>query len=392
MKFLHTSDWHIGRTLNGFDLIEEQKYAVNQILALAQDEQVDGIIIAGDLYDRAIPSTTAVTTFNQMLKKINIESKIPIYMIAGNHDGARRLNFGREWLGFNDIYLNTLLDEAFQPIETDEVQLFLLPFFDPADARIYFSNLGMNDERVKAIKTISDAMVLVLEELKKQFDPTKQQILVTHFAISAHQELPVELTSETASRVGGLATMSSQLFEGFDYVALGHIHTNLASPSEKVQYSGSPVKFNTKEANSNKGVYIIELEDGHVSSKFLSLKQQRDLVVLKETWDVLINPDFYNALPLHTAWFAITIKKFERLVHRGENLRAQLQKIYGTIVELDFEDLAREKQMKSMANIENLSEELIIERFYERVTGKHMSTGQEAIVEETLIQLKGEKN
>jgi exonuclease SbcD len=138
MKLLHTADWHIGRTLNGYSLLDEQKYAFKQILQIAKDEKVDGIVIAGDIYDRAVPSPEAVTALNEMFKEINLENHLPIYAISGNHDSATRLNYGREWMQNTSFYLNTFLKEAFTPIETDDAQIFMLPFFDPLDARVYY--------------------------------------------------------------------------------------------------------------------------------------------------------------------------------------------------------------------------------------------------------------
>jgi exonuclease SbcD len=146
MKLLHTADWHIGRTLNGYSLLDEQEHAFSEILKIAKEEQVDGIVIAGDIYDRAVPSTDAVTALNKMLVTLNIQNKIPIYAISGNHDGAKRLNYGREWMEFSNFHLNTLLKEAFVPIETPEVQIFLLPFFDPMDARVYYQSQGMDED------------------------------------------------------------------------------------------------------------------------------------------------------------------------------------------------------------------------------------------------------
>lgn len=122
MKLLHTADWHIGRTLNGYSLLNEQKAAFQQILNIALEEHVDGIVIAGDIYDRAIPNVDAVTTLNEMFKEINIEHHLPIYAISGNHDGAKRLNYGRDWMEYNNFHLNTLVSEAFNPIETTELK------------------------------------------------------------------------------------------------------------------------------------------------------------------------------------------------------------------------------------------------------------------------------
>ncbi|RZI48195.1 exonuclease SbcCD subunit D [Lactococcus kimchii] len=392
MKLLHTADWHIGRTLNGYDLLDEQKHAFEQIVSIAKKEKVDGIIIAGDLYDRAVPSTAAVTAFNEMLKRLNILEKFPLYMISGNHDGAKRLNYGRDWLSYNKLYLNTLLEEAFEAIETPEAQLFLLPFFDPIDARIYFSQKGQPEEEVQKIKTISDAMALVIEKMISQFTPNKKHILITHFAVTKGKEDELELTSETLSKVGGLASISATQFAAFDHVALGHIHTALASPSTKVQYSGSPVKFNTKEAKNQKGVYLLEISsDAPIHSRFIPLTPKTDLIVLQESWETLMDKEFYSNYPCHKAWFAITIKDFERVAHAGENLRAQLQTIYGTIIELDYQDKQQAAKRKARQNIETMSNEKIISSFYERVTGAKISPFQTKIIENTLIKLEGEQ-
>lgn len=390
MKFLHTSDWHIGRTINGFSLLEEQKYAFKQILSLAKEYEVDGIIIAGDLYDRAVPSADSVITFNQMLREMNIIEEFPIYAISGNHDGAKRLNYAKEWLDFNELHLRTSLQEAFIPIETEQVQLFLLPFFDPMDARIYFSNLGLDEEKAKEIKTIDEAMTLVISEMQTHFDKTKKQILITHFAVSPHKE-EINLTSETSSKVGGLATLNVTQFEAFDYVALGHIHTRFASPSEKVQYSGSPIKFNTKEAKTQKGVFIVETQQNSVSSEFIPLKIQTDLVVIEEEWDTLINREFYENQPINQAWFAITIKNFDRAKLAGQNLRAQLQKVYGTIVELDYKFKNISSVKSKTQNIESLDSIGILSNFYEVTTGETLSGLQQEIIENTFKQIEREK-
>lgn len=390
VKFLHTSDWHIGRTLNGWSLLEEQKHAFKIMLAAAKQEKVDGIIIAGDLYDRTVPSAAAVTTFNEMLREMNIQENFPIYAISGNHDGARRLNYGREWMEFNHLHLNTLLEEAFVPIETAEIQMFLLPYFDPADARVYFLQAGMPEEEVKEIKTLSQALELVLEKMREAFHPEKKQILVTHFAVSPSADQEIELTSETKSKAGGLATVTVQQFVDFDYVALGHIHTHHASPSETVRYSGSPVKFNIKEAKTKKGYYIVNVAD-KVETEFFEIQPQTDLVALAEEWETLLDPEFYQQQPLESAWFAICIKNFDRFAHAGQNLRAQLQKIYGTIVELDYEDKERIIEHETHQNMEMMSEEEIVQNFYQQVAGEVLSPFQRTFIEETFIDLRGEK-
>jgi len=384
MKLLHTADWHIGRTLNGYSLLDEQEHAFDQILQIAKDENVDGIVIAGDIYDRAVPNPEAVTALNAMFRKINLENKIPIYAISGNHDSAKRLNYGRDWMEFTNFHLNTLLKEAFTPIETDDIQIFMLPFFDPLDARVYYKKQGMKDDAVKEIKTISDAMNLVVADMVKNFDPQKKHLLISHFAVTPNKDTKLELTSETNSQVGGLATLTTNHFKDFDYVMLGHIHTRFASPSETVRYSGSPVKFNIKEArlkNKGKGVDIVNITDDGITSEFKSLTPHTDLVVIDADWKTLCDADFYNQQPIKKDWFAITIKNFEPSEHSHTNVRSELQKRYGTIVELDYQIKSDQADTQSITtNINEISPEETVDQFFKTITGKDLSDSQVKIV------------
>lgn len=390
MKLLHTADWHIGRTLNGYSLLDEQKNAFKQILEIAKTEHVDGIVVAGDIYDRAIPSTDAITALNEMFKEINIDNKLPIYAISGNHDGAKRLNYGRDWMEFNNFYINTLLDEAFTPIELNDAQLFLLPFFDPMDARVYYQKQGMSEDEVKNIKTIGDAMELVLNDIYQKFDPNKKHLLVTHFAISPSGK-DIELTSETTSKVGGLETLNTAMFDKFDYVMLGHIHTKFASPSATMRYSGSPVKFNVKEAKSgiNKGVYIVDT-DNLDADNFKEILPHTDLIVLNETWETLLDPEFYSKQPVNKAWFAIKIKQFDRTKHVSTNVRAQLQDIYGTVVELDYDNIEKKTDTSTLENISTTSNEKVVDNFFTSITGNELSKEQKTLVNNIFAELREE--
>ena len=168
MKFLHTSDWHVGRTLNGWSLLEEQEWAFQQIVDLAISEKVDGVIIAGDLYDRAVPHVDAIKLFNKTLARLVLEEQIPVYAISGNHDGAERLHFGRDFFQHQGLHLSTRLEEAFEPIELEDCQIFLLPFIDPIDARIYYK-----DDENKEIQGIGDALPIFSRIWKKLLIPTR---------------------------------------------------------------------------------------------------------------------------------------------------------------------------------------------------------------------------
>ena len=394
MKLLHTADWHIGRTLNGYSLLDEQEHTFNQILKLAKDEHVDGVVIAGDIYDRAVPNPEAVTALDKMLKEINLDNHIPIYAISGNHDSAKRLNYGREWMEQTNFHLNTFLSEAFKPIETGDAQIFLLPFFDPLDARVYYKKQGMAEEEVKKITTIGAAMELVVNDMVKLFVDDKKHILVTHFAVTPNQETQLNLTSETTSKVGGLATLTANQFEDFDYVMLGHIHTRDASPSENIRYSGSPVKFNVKEArlNKNKGVDIVTIDKKQITHQFKPLTPKTDLIVLDETWQTLCDPDFYNQQPIKKDWFAITIKDFDRTEHVQTNIRSELQKRYGTIVELDYDINQNSVDLKNIStNLNEISPEKTVDQFFKTITGRNLSNPQQKLVETIFNEVERDK-
>jgi len=395
MKLLHTADWHIGRTLNGFSLLDEQKHAFEQILQIAKDEHVDGIVIAGDIYDRAIPGVDAVTALNEMFKEINLDNQIPIYAISGNHDGAKRLNYGRNWMEFSNFHLNTLLEEAFTPIETPEAQIFMLPFFDPMDARAYYGKQGLDEDTVKSVHTINDAMNLVLTDIEKLFDPKKKHILISHFAVSPSKDKEIELTSETTSKVGGLATLTASQFNKFDYVMLGHIHTRFASPSDTIRYSGSPVKFNVKEArikNKGKSVDIVNITADKITREQKEITPETDLIVLEETWETLLEPNFYKNQPTNKTWFAITIKKFDRSQHTQTNIRAQLQAIYGTVVELDYQTIdSKGSTLAPTRNANEMSPEETVDQFFKSITDQELNTNQKNIVENIFVELGKEK-
>ncbi len=173
MKLLHTADWHIGRRLHGFDLTDEQQNAFDQIEQIAQAEQVDGLIIAGDVYDRRLPSEASVAMVNQMLQQLNLTDQIPLYAISGNHDSATRLATGTPWFKATHLYLHTDLSQAFTPIELTDTQLFLCPYFEPFAAQQYF-----NDE---SIQHLDQAFARVVTEMKTHFDPAKKHLLVAHF-------------------------------------------------------------------------------------------------------------------------------------------------------------------------------------------------------------------
>lgn len=388
MKLLHTADWHIGKELGEYSLLEEQWHAFHQILKIAIDEKVDGIIIAGDLYDRAIAPTSAVNALESMLRELNLDKSFPIYAVSGNHDGATRLGAGHEWREQTKLFLNTSLAGAFTPIETDEAQIFLLPFLDPLEARTYYQ---IPEEQAANYSTIEQVMAKIVPDLVAQFVDNKQHLLVTHFNVTGSGNEDYQFTSETNSRVGGLKGVPAALFNDFDYVALGHIHLKQASPNSKMQYAGSPVKFNTKEAQSEKGCFIVNINEDGVTTDWKTISTGKDLIVLKGTYDELIQPEFYEQYERNGKnWFSITIDGIG-----AREARATLSNIYGDVVEINYNlpKLTDDTKTKFAIQTKGQAEEDVVGQFYREVTDEELSTKQVKIVEQTLTELrKAEEN
>ncbi|MGT2929719.1 metallophosphoesterase family protein [Streptococcus dentasini] len=392
MKLLHTADWHIGRQLNqnGMSLLDDQRFILEEIIGIAKREAVDGIIIAGDLYDRSLPPVEAVRLFDEILTRLLFEEQIPVYAITGNHDSAKRLEFGQAFFKRQHFHLVSRLEDAFEPIETEDSQIFLLPFIDPIDARIYYQD--------PEIREINQALEQVFVDMRSHFAEGKVHILVSHFAVAKQgndQQLREQMLSETARTVGGLSTLPSDLFADFDYVALGHIHTRFASPTERVVYSGSPLIFNKDEAKrkDTKGVYLVETDFGHFEKTFIPLPPYKELLVLEAPYKKLVSKDFYDQYPRYEARFAFEILVEERNELEGINLRAQLEEIYGSeIVDVRIRETSprvRQPRSKALQGKEVLAEDIVIERFFQDMTGGQSLTDyQRSLVSELLTGIK----
>ncbi|RHW51245.1 exonuclease SbcCD subunit D [Bombilactobacillus bombi] len=316
MRFLHTADWHIGRRLHGFDLTEEQDYAFQQIETIAQSEHVDGIIIAGDLYDRSAPAEAAVQQLNRMLQQLNLTDKFPIYAISGNHDSNIRLATGTPWFPRTNFYLYTQLEQAFTPIELTDTQIFLLPYFEPFAAQQYFQD--------ESLQHLDQSVAAVIAEMKTHFTPGKTHILVAHFFVNGS----AQTDSETQLTVGGLASVPLSLLSDFDYVALGHLHGKDALQAPQARYSGSPVKFSLSEAHQKKGVYLVDTDTQTITFKPLS--PLHDVQQLTASFAELTQPEFYQQYQL-TDYFGITLTDTKPI----PNVLTQLRTIYPRIISLN---------------------------------------------------------
>lgn len=377
MKFLHTADWHIGRKLNGFSLLEEQEAAFSEVMAIAKKEQVDAIVIAGDLYDRSIPSVEAVSLFNKMMVEMNLESGYPVLAISGNHDSATRLETGSLWLKTQNFHLQTQLSQAFEPVEMLDTQFYLLPYFEPFHARQYFQDDSLRD--------IQGSMKLVIEKMKESFDPKKNQVLVSHFFAAGS----TKSESETTLEVGGLDSVPIELLLDFDYVALGHLHyKNAITKTEKAQYSGALLKYSLSEEKQEKGVRIIELSEKKLTNDFMPIQPLRDVKKISGSFKELTEADFYDTINRED-YLAISLTDSTVVV----NAIHELRQIYPNLISLERaqSEQTRRESTKKETDFVQLKPDILLKTYYKEVTDKELTTRQSEWLEEAIIENRTEK-
>ena len=272
MKIMHLGDLHIGKSLGDFDLYEDQKYILEQILNLIKEKSVDVLLIAGDVYDKAIPGEKSVQLLDYFLKRL-VETGIKTYMISGNHDSDERLNFGSSLLESNNIYINSKFNGILKKYslydEFGELNIYLLPFVKASQVQHFFpeEKIDSYDMAVRTIIKHSD------------FDACKRNILVAHQFVAGKED-PEIAGSEGLSvhNVGMVEKIGYGSLAEFDYVALGHIHSPQSVGLKHIRYSGSPLKYSLSEVNNNKSVPIITFKDkGELLVEFAPLLPMRDI-------------------------------------------------------------------------------------------------------------------
>ncbi|WP_369523173.1 exonuclease SbcCD subunit D [Secundilactobacillus paracollinoides] len=318
---------------------------------------MDGILLAGDLYDRGLPSESSVEQLNAMIEQLNLTDQIPIYAISGNHDSAIRIATGAQWFKATKFYMATDIKDAFDPITVGDTQIFLLPYFEPFAAAQYFDD--------ESIVHLDQAVAAAVAKMKTLFDPDKKHILEAHFFVSGS----TTTDSETQLTVGGLASVPLETLKDFDYVALGHLHGRQALQADNASYSGSPVKFSLSEATQEKGVYILDTET--MTREFKPLTPLRDVQLLHESFETLIDPIFYNGLDLDN-YYGITLTDTKPI----PNVLARLREIYPNIITLEREKGYQASLRPSALNVKHQDPMALLEQFYELVAKDDLSDQQ----------------
>ncbi len=278
MKFIHISDLHLGKRIYETSLIEDQKEILNQILNIIDEEKPNGLIIAGDVYDKSIPTAESVAVFDAFISKLVLK-QLQVFIISGNHDSAERIAFGAKVMDSVGIHFSPVYGGEILPIklndEYGEVNVYMLPFIKPSHVRRFYEN--------EEIKTYTDAVKVAIE--KMNVDKTKRNILVSH------QYVQGALYSGSEETIGGLDSVDVSVFSDFDYVALGHLHSQQYCRYKKVRYSGTPLKYSFSECNDVKSITVVTInnKDEEVNVRTINLKPIRDMKVVRGEFSVLIN-------------------------------------------------------------------------------------------------------
>ena len=299
MKIIHTGDWHIGKIVNEFSMIDDQRYILNELIKLINLEKPDVLIIAGDIYDRSIPPVEAVDLLNEVFSKILIDNKVKIVAISGNHDSGERISFGSKILEKEGLYIQGIIEDEIKniTISDDEgnVNFYMIPYVDPAILRRKFNN--------SEIRNHNDAMKAIINRIKPNLNENERNIVVTHGyvtykrkdAIDKDGENLYELAelevsdSERPLSIGGTDLIDSDNFDCFDYVALGHLHGRQKVGREEIRYSGSLMKYSFSEINHKKGVVIIEIDGNKkINIRQEELRPKRNMRIIKGPLDELI--------------------------------------------------------------------------------------------------------
>lgn len=374
MKFLHLADLHLGKRVNGFSMLEDQAHILRQILAILDDERPDGVLIAGDVYDKSVPSVEAVELLDGFLTELRARG-VPVLLISGNHDSPERLAFGGRVMDSCGIHISPVYDGALAPVTLQDafgpVHVWLLPFVKPAHVRRWFPDAD--------IESYTDAMAEAVAHM--DIDTAARNVLVTHQFVTGGARSGSEELS-----VGGTDNVDSGVFAPFDYVALGHLHGAQHIGRETIRYAGSPLKYSFSEARQHKSVTVVTLgEKGDVQVRTAALTPLRELREIRGSYDELTARSFYEHTTYRSDYLHLILTDEQDVFDAMSRLRT----IYPYLMTLDY-DNARTRAAGGMsvpAETERRTPPELFEALYQRQNHRPMSEVQRAYIAQLMEQI-----
>lgn len=366
MKFIHLSDLHIGKRVNEFSMIEDQKYILLEILSIIEKEEANAVLISGDIYDKSQPSNEAVNLFDEFifrLSKLNVKT----YIISGNHDSAEKLSFAYRFIEKSNVFISpvyngeikkhTLLDEW------GKVNIYMLPFIKPINVKLQFED--------EEISSYTDAIKVAIKHM--DVNENERNIILSHQFVTG----AIRSDSEEIS-LGGTDNVDVCAYDSFDYVALGHIHSPQKLVRDTVRYSGTPLKYSFSECRHNKSVTVVEMkEKGNVSITQIPLVPMREMVEIKGKYDEVMAKSFYENLNADKDYFHITLTNEEDVADALLKLRT----VYKNIMKLDYDNKRTRAAATVGATVNQSKSPLeLFDELYEMQNGAKPSEEQDAVL------------
>lgn len=361
---MHLADLHLGKRVNGFSMMEDQEYILNRILEIMEEEQPDGLLIAGDVYDKTIPPAEAVRRMDDFLTAV-AEKHVPVFLISGNHDSAERVAFGHQLMQGSGIWISPVYDGTILHHTLGdrwgEVNIYLIPFLRPSVVRSFFPDVEIED--------YTDALRTIIEDL--QVDTSRRNVVLAHQFVTAAGALPETCDSEQLS-VGGLDRVDGSVFSPFDYTALGHLHGPQRVGSETIRYAGSPLKYSFSELHQKKSVTVVELRaKGETEIRQIPLQPRREMTELRGTFEEILEEARKKGEP-QTDYYHMILTDETDVV----DALSRLREYYPNIMLLDY-DNRRTRSQKEVEQLDRVEERTPGELFaalYEQQNGQEMDS------------------
>ena len=372
MRILHTADLHIGKSVHDFPMLEDQRAVLTQITEILRREKIDVMLLAGDIYDRTVPSAQAVTLLDEFLTKVS-RMKIPVIAISGNHDSPERLEFLNGVLEKQGIFISGIYKDVLKKVTLEDsygkVTFICLPYFRSGE-------LGLKSSQEVAEKLLAEA----------EIDTTQRNVLLTHYFVTDHGRAPELSDSETALQVGGIDNVEAEVFEDYDYVALGHIHRPQQIGDRMMYYAGSPLKYSFSEADQEKGVNIITLkEKGDITVTKESLKPVHDMRKIRGTMEQILQAASGTC---DLDYIQVSLTDEDELYNPMEMLRS----VYPNVMELILtKNLVREDQQNEKRHADRSRTPMqMFEDFYREVRREEMDEARKDLILEIMKEAEEE--
>lgn len=374
MKLIHLSDLHLGKRVNEYSMREDQEYIIYKILNIIDDERPDGVMLAGDIYDKSVPSAEAVTLFDYFIYQL-AKRKLQVFVISGNHDSPERMAFGSRIMDAGGIHISPVYDGKIEPVtlqdQYGEVNIYMIPFVKPLNVRRFFEDTE--------IVSYTDAMRCIIQRMG--VDTSKRNVLITHQFVTGAERSESEDVS-----VGGTDNVDASVFGDFDYVALGHIHRPQNCGNGRIRYCGTPLKYSFSEAKDKKSVTIVELgSKGEVLYRTKELVPLHDLVELRGKYDDLMLRSFYEDTTWQEDYTHITLTDEDDIPDAIGKLRT----VYHGLMKLDYDNQRTRSNriIEGDESVENKSPYELITEFYELQNNQPVNADQSKYIKDLIEKI-----